>query len=692
LISWIRVEIQHRGLYRTETDIAALTVARTAILIIGIILLAREFTKRDAEGRQITGALQDRELHWSALFDQIRDGIVTLDENGKIETVNRPFERLFRYSAQELRGLPISRLLASPHREQIDQRLASGESVGLQNFRGIGREVQGLRKDGSLFPMELCINHFWLHERRLFSGVIRDITERHTAQQMTHHFAAIVEGTGDAIISNNLDGIVTSWNRGAQEIFGYSSKEMIGESIFQLISPDRPDDMHQILNRIRKGERVEHYQTERIAKDGRRLIVSLTASPLFDENHRVIGASKIARDITEQIRLEDHLRQSQRMEAVGQLAGSIAHDFNNLLTVINGYADLSLRGIDPSDPMHRRLSQIHASGERGAALTQHLLAFSRKQVLQPTVLNVNAIITGMEPLLRRLVRENIEFHILLKPSLPSITADPHQIEQVVMNLVINARDAMPAGGLLALETNVVSIDGQLKGLFSDLLPGTYLIITITDTGIGMDSNVQSRMFEPFFTTKPKGHGTGLGLATVFGVVRQSGGSIGVDSEVGVGTTFRVYLPVTPEAVPEKLPEPVVRCLIGSETILLVEDDEGLRDYAAEVLRKYGYLVYEAADGEEAFVISEAQGAKIDLVVCDVVMPNMGGEELVRKLRQAIHAPRVLFISGYTDDAIIVHSCSGVGISFLAKPFNPEQLGSKVREALQNESLSIGPGT
>jgi PAS domain S-box-containing protein len=452
VISWIRVEMQHRGLYRTETDIAVLTVARTVVLIVGIILMAREFTRREAVGHQITGALQDRELRWSTLFDQIGDGVVTLDENGNIETINRRIEQLFRYSAQDLRGLPICRLLASHCWEDIDERLASGESIGLEKFSGIGREVEGVRKDGSLFPMELCINQFWLHERRLFSGVMRDITERHTAQQMTDHFAAIVEGTGDAIIGETLNGTVTSWNRGAEKIFGYSSKEMIGESIFRLIPPDRPDDMQEILNRIRRGERIEHYQTERLAKDGRSLVVSLTVSPLFGEDHRVVGASKIARDITEQTRLEEQLRQSQRMEAVGQLAGSIAHDFNNLLTVINGYADLTLRDIDPSDPMHSPLQQILASGERGAALTQHLLAFSRKQILLRVVLDLNTVLTGMEALLRRLVKESIQFQMLLDTSALCITADPRQIEQVVMNLVINAKDAMPLGGSLMVES------------------------------------------------------------------------------------------------------------------------------------------------------------------------------------------------------------------------------------------------
>jgi len=630
-----------------------------------------------------TSAERNRDLLQATLYS-IGEGVITTDREGAVQIMNGVAERLTGYSEWEVRGRNIETAFhivnersGASVENPVRRVLREGQIVGLANHTVlISKAGADTPIDDSGAPIKEATGGV--------SGVVlvfRDVSERKRAEENARRLASIVEHSDDAIIGKTLDGIVTTWNRAAERLFGYTALEMIGSSISRLIPQDRADDMTNILHRIGNGESIEHYETERVTKDGRRITVSLMISAIRDEDGRVIGASKIARDITREKQLEQRLRQAQTMEVIGQLAGGIAHDFNNLLTAINGYSSLGLMLPDVQDPLRHYLRQVEAAGKRATALTQQLLAFSRKQVLIPRVLSVNSIIAAMEPLLRRVIHESIEFRTVLDPAASPIEADPHQVEQVLMNLVVNARDAMPAGGKITIEVSNTVLDEAYARQRVDVNPGRYVMLVVSDTGTGMDPATQARAFEPFFTTKPVGKGTGLGLSTVYGIVKQSGGHVAVYSEIGVGTTFKVYFPATTEPLTEEASIPEVKSLRGTETILIVEDDASLREYAATVLKDLGYQVYQAADGDEAVATGQAQRDRIDLLITDVVMPKMGGRDLAEVLAPLAPRMRVLYVSGYTEDAIVQHGVLEPGLAFLAKPFGPEQLGAKVREVL-----------
>jgi nitrogen-specific signal transduction histidine kinase/CheY-like chemotaxis protein len=398
-------------------------------------------------------------------------------------------------------------------------------------------------------------------------------------------------------------------------------------------------------------------------------------------------------DVTERRQLEEQLRQAQKMEAVGQLAGGVAHDFNNQLTIISGYSDLLLEGLAPGDPHWEPLCEIKSAGERSAGLTRQLLAFSRRQLLAPRILDLNAVAADAEKMLRRLIGEDVALVTALDPALGTVRADPGQVEQILLNLAVNARDAMPTGGQLTIKTCNVELDDGYVQSHPDARPGPHVLMAVTDTGCGMPPEVKARIFEPFFTTKGQGKGTGLGLATVYGIVRQSGGHIGVYSEVGVGTTFKVYLPR------EGLPAGAAKSRSGqlappqgTETVLLVEDESGVRALTRQVLSKCGYRVLEAAGAGEAVKAAAGASGPIHLLVSDVVMPGPSGRVVANRVAELHPGVRVLFMSGYTDDEVVRHGVLQEGVNFLQKPFSPIALARKVREVLDARPPASLPET
>jgi PAS domain S-box-containing protein len=496
--------------------------------------------------------------------------------------------------------------------------------------------------------------------------------------------AAIVDSSDDGIVSKDLDGTIRSWNPAAERIFGYSAEEMVGDSIFRLIPPELHGEEHMLLSRIRSGEHIAHYETDRVRKDGRRIRIALTLSPLYDPGGRLIGASAIKRDVTAQRALESQLQQAQRMEAVGRLAGGIAHDFNNLLTIIGGLTSLTVNRLAEGTRERRNLEQVVQASERASALTQQLLTFSRRQIAEVEPIDLNEVVLGLESLLRRLIGEHISLHTSLAHDLGQLRANRAQLEQVLMNLVINARDAMPEGGVVQIETENLQVDRVFGRESLQVVPGSYVVLSVSDTGEGMDAATQANIFEPFFTTKERGKGTGLGLATVYAVVQQAGGGVHVYSEPGHGSLFKVYFPrveAPAAAAASAGRSPVVDRLPTRETILVAEDEPGVRAFAAQVLEDAGFRVVEAASGEEALELAAVSGQGVDLLLTDVVMPGINGRVLAERLKVLHPGIPVLFMSGYTDDMIVRTGVAANGAAFIQKPFAPHHLIDRIRTAL-----------
>jgi PAS domain S-box-containing protein len=461
--------------------------------------------------------------------------------------------------------------------------------------------------------------------------------------------------------------------------YGYSREEFLTMTIKDIRPPEDVPNLLANVSRITSQHEEASIWKHR-KKDGTIIDVEITAHELtfYGRPTQMV----LAYDVTERRLLEEQLRQSQKMEAVGQLAGGVAHDFNNLLTVITGYSDLTLRRLDNESPFRSSLEEIKKAGERAASLTRQLLAFSRKQVLQPKVLQLNAIVADVDKMLRRLIGEDIDPLTLLEPSLGQIKADPGQVEQVILNLAVNARDAMPQGGKLTIETQNVYLDNQYARRHTAIQPGNYVMLAVSDTGCGIDAETQVRMFEPFFTTKEQGKGTGLGLSTVYGIVKQSGGHLWVYSEIGKGTTFKIYLPRIDEVIEsDEARSALAELPQGRETVLLTEDEEQVRQMIQMILEMGGYRVLEAASGEEALTLFKQHEGQIDLIMTDVVMPQMSGRELAQSLEVLHPGIKVLYMSGYTDDAIVRHGLLDQEIAFLQKPFTPDALMRKVREVL-----------
>ena len=497
-------------------------------------------------------------------------------------------------------------------------------------------------------------------------------------------FHLLLDGVKDfAIFMLDPEGKVVTWNIGAERIKGYRAEEIIGKHFSTFYSAEdvaRGKPEQELQQAVVQGR----YEDEgwRVRKDGARVFVNVVITPLHSNTGQHIGFAKVTRDVTERKKLEEQFHQAQKMETVGQLAGGVAHDFNNLLTVISGYSEVLLNRLPATDPASGLLQEIHKAGERAAGLTRQLLAFSRKQIIQPKVLDLNALANDVGKMLRHMIGEDVSLTTVLAPRLGRVKADPGQIEQVLMNLAVNARDAMPEGGKLTIETANVDLDQSYAQAHAEVKPGRYVWLAVSDTGCGMTEEVKARIFEPFFTTKEPGKGTGLGLATAYGIVKQSGGYIYVYSEPGHGTTFKIYLPLVEDGVPSGQSHPGSKTMPkGSETILLVEDEDAVRSLTRYTLQMQGYAVLEAKDGEEALRVAEKHQGGFHLLVTDVVMPRMSGWRLAEQLAPTHPGLKVMFLSGYTDDAVVRHGIVEAEVAFLQKPFTPSALAQKVRDVL-----------
>ena len=525
-------------------------------------------------------------------------------------------------------------------------------------------------------------------ERHKLSSELRaEIKHRARVQQALQlseqRYRLLSETAPIGILLTNEQGMVIDANTQALRMFGYDRGELIGESI-EMLLPER-------FRRSHEGQRSSYMKaphTRPMAvgqeltarrKDGTEFAVEIALAPLATDDGVLVSSTIV--DITERKKMEEQRRLSQRMEAIGKLSGGVAHDFNNLLAVILGYSDVLLDALPPDHPAIRKIEMIRRAGASAVDLTRQLLAFSRQQMLQPRVLDLKEIVERTQALLRRLIGENIEFKISLDPSLGRVKADPGQIEQVLLNLVINARDAMPQGGRLTIEAHNVEMDDPYKGEHQVLIPGRYVVLGVQDTGCGMDRDTQSRIFEPFYTTKELGKGTGLGLATVYGIVKQSGGYIWVYSELNQGTLFKVYLPRVDESVQPAKKEPEGVVLESCKTILLAEDSVSLREMAREYLASLGYVVLEAASGREALQKAQEFDGPIHLLLTDVVMPEMSGPELARHMMALRPEIKVIFTSGYTNDAIARQGVLDPAVAFIQKPYRPKALALKIQEVL-----------
>jgi len=528
----------------------------------------------------------------------------------------------------------------------------------------------------------------------LLRQTLRYAIERKRAEshlrQSEQRFQDLFENAKDILFTLDLDGNVTSLNKSAEEVMGCSREEALSINLKSLVAPEHANLCSQIMQRILNEEPLQHFEINLLRKDGRKVLLETSARLIYSDGRKQ-GIQGIARDVTERRQLESMVRQSQKLEAIGRLSGGLAHDFNNLLCVISGHAELLSERLEESLPAARNVTQIKKAVDSASTLVRQLLAFSRKQVFHPQIMDLNKIVVETEKLLGRLIGEDIEFFTSLEPELGRARVDPVQVEQVLVNLVLNARDAMPQGGKLTIETCNIDVEEGSRCSSGITPAGKYVVLAVTDNGCGMDEETQSRIFEPFYTTKELGKGTGLGLATVYGIVRQSGGFIWVYSELGQGTTIKVYLPrLNDSTVPQPAAQSNREVRRGTETVLLVENAEPLRALAKEFLKSNGYAVMEADNGKEALQIAKAFSGPIDLLLTDVIMPGMGGKQLAEQLGGLRPATKVLYMSGYPDDAVVKSGILGSGMAFLEKPFTREILLRKVRQALDEYTLAATP--
>ena len=645
------------------------------------IRIAEDITGR----KHFEAARRASEERFRILFECSPDGYFLLDLNGVFLNGNRAAERLAGYRREELIGKTFQEagLLSPDEMEKalhMLTRCTQGEPVGFEEFRLI-------RKDGGTVAVEIQAFPVETTEGKVVIGAVREITERKRAEQALRESEessrAIIETAPDGIYIVADTGRIIEVNEAACRQLGHSREHLLRSRLSEIVAPSFSEKATRRLQEMASGI----FESAHIRADGTEVPVEVSACHFtFRGQAARLG---IARDTTERkraekerISLQDQLQQAQKLESIGRLAGGVAHDFNNLLTVINGYGDLVFSQLQEGDPLREHVNEIRKAGERATQLTRQLLAFSRKQIVELKPLDLNAVVAESANMLRRLLEKDIELVADLDPSLGMVMADLGQFHQVLMNLVVNARDAMPGGGKLTIATMNAEVDGSYAAEHLGIAPGQFVVLTVSDTGTGIDKEIREHIFDPFFTTKPDGEGTGLGLSTVHGIVRQCGGCISVLSEPGQGATFKIYLPQMEAAAGRaEVTAPSADKLRGSETVLVVENQEAVRRLAVQALKHYGYRTLEATQGGEALLLAERYSGPIDLILTDVALPLMAGKELAERLSLVRPHIRVLFMSGYSADHISRRGPLDPGALYIAKPFAPKALAAKVREAL-----------
>ncbi len=652
--------------------------------ISGIISYGMDITE------QVTSRfkIQESEEKYRNIIETANEGIWLTDVETRATYVNRQMAEMLGYTVEEMIGRPVFDFIFDDDlpaaRHKYEQRLNGQSETGEFRLR---------RKDGS----EIMTLYNTIPIRNQAGEIVEflsmrsDITESKKAERRlidaeTKYRSLVESSPAIVYLAEPQPPFSPIYISPNVTKFGYTAEEWF-ERPDMWVSVIHAEDRAQVIrvteNALAQGEETDmEYRV--VAKDGTITWLHDKGRFVVDEQGNKTGWQGVMVDITKNKHLEDQLRQSQKLESVGLLAGGIAHDFNNMLTAINGYSDLMLRKMDEDNPLRLNILEIKKAGARSADLTHQLLAFSRQQILKPVMVNLNEIIIDTIKMLERLIGENIQLTTTLNPNAGVIKVDPGQLSQILTNLAVNARDAMPHGGQLTVATANVFLDPNYARRYAGVLPGAYVLLTVSDTGGGMSRQAQEHIFEPFFTTKEIGKGTGLGLATVYGIVKQSGGVIEVSSEESVGTTFKVYLPrVATQAVELKNRDVSFALPKGTETILLVEDEEMVRNLSRTILEECGYTVIEAVNGAEALELCEKGEHKFHLVLTDVVMPKMGGRELAELLHEKLPDLPILFTSGYTDDAVVRHGVIESGKNFIQKPFTPDSLAKKLRECLDS---------
>ena len=760
---------------------------------------------------------------FAGLLEAAPDAMVCVDADGRIALVNAQTERLFGFGRVELIGQPVEMLVPDAVRNVHPGHRAGYVADPRPRPMGAGMELAGRRRDGTTFPAEISLSAIDTEEGILVYAAVRDVTQQRLLAETAAQLASIIQSSHDAVIGKTLDQVITSWNPGAERLYGYTAAEATGRHIEMLIPAEEDREREaEVMAAVGLGERVDQYETRRRRKDGTTVEVSLTMSPIADRAGTIIGVATVARDVTERQRanarfrglmeaapdamvcvdrdgrialvnaqterlfgygrdqlvgqpveilvpdqarglhpahragyladprarpmgaglelagrrrdgstfpaevslaamgsgegllvtavvrdvserlevaaererlrtlaergrLQRHLHQSQRLESLGQLAGGVAHDFNNLLGVISNYAAFAGEEVAKEAPDERwqavrdDIGQVQQAAEQAAGLTRQLLAFARKEIIQPRVLDINDVVLSVEQLLIRTLGEHVELIADLAVDLPPVLADPGQIEQVLVNLAVNARDAMPQGGKLIIHTARTSIDDAASQ--GELPPGQYVALKVSDTGAGIPKDVLDRVFEPFFTTKPKGEGTGLGLATVYGIIAQAGGHVRIYSEPGLGTSFTALLPITAQDIALAAPPPAEPPHGHGQTVLVVEDEPAMREVTRRILDRSGYHVVAVASGHQALDILASQLEHIDVLLTDVIMPRMQGKELAGKICILQPAARVIFMSGYTQGLLRAQGVLEPAVHLIEKPFSENTLLTKLHEAL-----------